>query len=83
MRVLATPEICLQSQAIPVYKYTKIQGPRFQRNYIISTVSGKNAWHNDPLLCPKYDEKRVADCVAEKCLCVRGLIELQSGDRVK
>ena len=117
----------LRSQAIRVYKYTKNQGPRFQRNYIIardqrsdlqgtsfqsslkitrmlitrpftyneslqqptiavllikiliflrktcvasitqrfllpvSTVSARNAWHNDPLLCPKYDEKRVAD----------------------
>ena len=30
------PEIRLQSQAIRVYKYTKIQGPRFQRNYIIA-----------------------------------------------
>ena len=30
------PEIRLRSQAIRVYKYTKIQGPRFQRNYIIS-----------------------------------------------
>ena len=29
------PEIRLRSQAIRVYKYTKIQGPRFQRNYII------------------------------------------------
>ena len=32
------------------------------------------------IVCPKYDEKRVADYVAEKCLCVRGLIELQSSD---
>ena len=30
------PEIRLRSQAIRVYKYTKIQGPRFQRNYIIA-----------------------------------------------
>ena len=29
------PEIRLQSQTIRVYKNTKIQGPRFQRNYII------------------------------------------------
>ena len=27
----------------------------------VSTVPAKNAWHNDPLLCPKYNEKRVAD----------------------
>ena len=27
----------------------------------VFTVSARNAWHNDPLLCPKYDEKRVAD----------------------
>ena len=30
------PEIRLRSQAIRVYKYTKIQGPRFQGNYIIA-----------------------------------------------
>ena len=30
------PEICLRSQALHVYKYTKIPGPRFQRNYIIA-----------------------------------------------
>ena len=30
------PEIRLRSQAIRVYKYTKIQGPRFQRNNIIA-----------------------------------------------
>ena len=30
------PEIRLWSQALRVYKYTKIQGPRFQRNYIIA-----------------------------------------------
>ena len=30
------PEICLWSWAIPVYKYTKIQEPWFQRNYIIA-----------------------------------------------
>ena len=30
------PEIRLRSQAIRVYKYMKIQGPRFQRNYIIA-----------------------------------------------
>ena len=35
VRMLATPEISLRSQAIREYKYTKIQGPRFQRNYII------------------------------------------------
>ena len=29
-------EIRLRSQAIRVYKYTRIQGPRFQRNYIIA-----------------------------------------------
>ena len=29
------PEVRLRSQAIRLYKYTKIQGPRFQRNYII------------------------------------------------
>ena len=27
----------------------------------VSTVPEKSAWHNDPLLCPKYNEKRVAD----------------------
>ena len=26
----------LQSQAIRLYNYTKIQGPRFERNYIIA-----------------------------------------------
>ena len=30
------PKIPLRQQAIRVYKYTKIQGPRFQRNYIIA-----------------------------------------------
>ena len=30
------PEICLRSQAIRVYRYTKIQGPRFKINYIIA-----------------------------------------------
>ena len=30
------PEIRLQSQAIRLYKYTKIQEPRLQRNYTIS-----------------------------------------------
>ena len=30
------PEIRLRSQVIRVYKYTKIHGPRFQRNYIIA-----------------------------------------------
>ena len=29
-------EICLRLQAIHMYKYTKLQGPRFQRNYIIA-----------------------------------------------
>ena len=29
------PEIRLRSQALHEYKYSKIQGPRFQRNYII------------------------------------------------
>ena len=27
----------------------------------VSTVSARNAWNNDPLLRPKYDEKLVAD----------------------
>ena len=26
----------------------------------VSTVSALNAWHNDPLLCPKYDELKNA-----------------------
>ena len=30
------PEIRLRSQAVRVYEYTKIQGTRFQRNYIIA-----------------------------------------------
>ena len=30
------PEIRLRSQAIRVYKYRKIQGPRFQKNYIVA-----------------------------------------------
>ena len=30
------PEIHLQLQAIHMYKYTKTQGPRFQRNYMIA-----------------------------------------------
>ena len=30
------PEISLRSQAIRVYEYMKIQGPRFQRNYIFA-----------------------------------------------
>ena len=30
------PEIRLRSQATHVYKHTKIQGPRFQRSYIIA-----------------------------------------------
>ena len=30
------PEIRVRSQAIRVYQYTKIQGSRFQRNYIIA-----------------------------------------------
>ena len=32
------PEILLRSQAKRLYKYTKIQGPWFQRNYIIARV---------------------------------------------
>ena len=38
VRVLATTgnTSAVQLQAIRVYKYTKIQGPRFQRNYIIA-----------------------------------------------
>ena len=36
LRVLATTGIRLRSRAIRVYKCTKIQGPRFQRNYIIA-----------------------------------------------
>ena len=26
----------------------------------VSTISALNAWHNDPLLCPKYDELKNA-----------------------
>ena len=37
VRVLATTGKRLRSQAIRVYKCTKIQGPRFQRNYIIAS----------------------------------------------
>ena len=33
----------------------------------VSPVSARNAWHNDPLLCPKYEEKRVAD-YESRCL---------------
>ena len=29
--------------------------------FLVSTVSATNAWHNDPLLCHKYEEKRVGD----------------------
>ena len=29
--------------------------------YPVSTVSARNTWHNDPLLCPNSEEKRVAD----------------------
>ena len=36
MRVSDDLEIRLRSQAIRVYKSAKIQGPRFQRNYIIA-----------------------------------------------
>ena len=36
VRVLATTGIRLRSQALSVYKYTKIQGPQFERNYIIA-----------------------------------------------
>ena len=38
----------------------------------VSTVPAKNAWHNDPLLCPKYNEKRVAD-YESRCLRKRDL----------
>ena len=27
----------------------------------VSTDSARNAWHNNPVLCPNYEEKRVAD----------------------
>ena len=27
----------------------------------VSTVSARNAWHNKLVLCPNYEEKRVAD----------------------
>ena len=27
----------------------------------VSTVSDRNARHNDPLLCPRYEDKRVSD----------------------
>ena len=23
----------------------------------VSSVSARNAWHNDPILCPKYDDR--------------------------
>ena len=36
VHVLATTERRLRSLAIRVYKYRKIQGPRFRRNYIIA-----------------------------------------------
>ena len=36
VRVLATTGIRLRSQALSVYKYTKIHGPQFERNYIIA-----------------------------------------------
>ena len=38
----------------------------------VSTVSARNAWHNDPLLCLKYNEKRVAD-YESRCLRKRDL----------
>ena len=37
----------------------------------VSTVSARNAWHNGPHLCTKYDEKRVADCES-RCLRKKG-----------
>ena len=39
------PEIRLRTQAIRLYKYTKIQGPRLQRNYIFARDQ-KDDLHN-------------------------------------
>ena len=44
VRVLATTGNTPASQAIRLYKHTKISGPRFQRNYIIARHQ-KNALH--------------------------------------
>ena len=37
--------IRLQLQALRVYKYTKIQGPWFQRNYVIARDQKLFTWH--------------------------------------
>ena len=41
----------LRSQAIRVYKYTKILGPLFQRNYIIARdQKNEFTWHVIPII---------------------------------
>ena len=45
----------LRSQAIRVYKYTEIQGPGFQRNYIITGDKTKLfTWHVISIIAENY-----------------------------
>ena len=54
-------EIRLRSQVIRVYIYTKIQGPRFQRNYIIARV--KKVIY----MAPNFNHRRIIYSVVFTC----------------
>ena len=63
------PEIRLRSQAIRVYKYTKIQGPRFQRNYLIARDQKSDLHCTSLQSSPKINRMLITRITFKKAKC--------------